>query len=72
MGRSVPDRVELAKERFAAIGTVTAVGPMQPENQLRGAFEITGDRGRLRVSFAQTPESEPEVQELTLVVLAPK
>ena len=72
LDRSLADWTELAKQRFAAIGAVTAVGPMQPDNQLRGTFEITGDKGRLRVSFTLSPEQEPKVQDLSLVLAPPK
>ena len=46
--------------------------PMTAENQLRGAFHVTGAKGRLRVWFSLSPEREPRVQELELSVTASK
>ena len=72
LDRSLADWQELAKARFAAIGDVVSVGPMVPENQLRGAFVVTGAKGSLRVWFSLSPEREPKVQELELDMLATK
>lgn len=68
LDRSLVDWVQLAHEQRAAIGPVTSVGPIVPENQLRGVFALVGEKGKLDVSFTLTPEVVPKVQELKLTV----
>ncbi len=51
---------------FAKLGAVKSVGPVVPENQLRGTFVIEGEKGSISVFFTLTPEREPKVQELRL------
>lgn len=72
LDRSLADWQALAAERLAAIGAVVRVGAIVPENQLRGTFPIVGEKGRLDVWFSLTPEREPKVQELRLVVVPAK
>ena len=50
------------QQAFAAIGTIQSTGTIVPENNLRGAFEITGTRGKLVISFTLSPEAEPKIQ----------
>jgi CubicO group peptidase (beta-lactamase class C family) len=70
LDRSLADWTTLARERFAAIGNVMSVGAIVPANQLRGAFPIQGEKGKLTVRFTLTPELVPKVQELDLMVNA--
>lgn len=49
---------------FKAIGTIQQIGDVKAENQLRGTFDIIGDKGKLNVFFTLTPENPPLVQEL--------
>lgn len=72
LDRALPDWVELARSRLAAIGSVVRVEAIVPENQLRGTFAVVGDKGRLDVRFTLTPEAVPRVQELELSVVQPK
>ncbi|MBL8753908.1 MAG: beta-lactamase family protein [Planctomycetes bacterium] len=72
LDRSLADWTTLAKAQFAAIGAVTGIGEIVPENQLRGTFTIVGEKARMNVSFTLTPEAVPKVQELQLVVARPK
>lgn len=55
-----------AREALASAGTITAVGALVPENQLRGTFPLIGGKGRVDVTFTLTPERDPRVQELRL------
>lgn len=48
---------------FGRIGTVKEVTPVEPENNLRGRFDIVGEKGKLRVYFTLSPEHEPRIQE---------
>lgn len=58
-------RDETAKY-FADLGEIQRVGPIKPENRLRGTFVIEGTRGDLEVFFTLTPENPPLIQELKL------
>lgn len=51
---------------FAQIGAVKSVGPVVPENQLRGTFNIVGERGTLRVFFTLTSQKAPLIQQLRI------
>ncbi|HTF21481.1 MAG TPA: serine hydrolase domain-containing protein [Chryseolinea sp.] len=61
---SQEQRMGEAKALVAGIGTVVQVGEMTPENQLRGKFRITGDKGIVEVFFTLTPERVPRIQQL--------
>ena len=54
---------------FARAGDILAVGPLVPENRLRGTFVIDGETGDLEVFFTLTPEKEPMIQQLRIVPL---
>ena len=56
----------LARETLAKAGTITSVGELTPQNQLRGTFPLIGEKGRVDVFFTLTPEKNPRVQELKL------
>lgn len=58
-------RAETAK-KFATLGEIQRVGPLKPENRLRGTFVIEGTRGNLEVFFTLTPENPPRIQELKM------
>ena len=70
-----PDRsreawMALARETLAKIGPVKSAGEIVPENQLRGTFVLTGEKGRVNVFFTLTPEKNPRVQQLRLTFVA--
>lgn len=52
-------------ELLSKIGKITSVGKMQPENLLRGSFDLVGEKGTVEVYFTLTPDAEPKVQWLT-------
>jgi CubicO group peptidase (beta-lactamase class C family) len=60
------DWMAAAASKLAVIGKILAVGPIIPENQLRGKFTLTGEKGALEVSFTLTPEIVPKLQALEL------
>jgi CubicO group peptidase (beta-lactamase class C family) len=66
LDRSRADWIVFARERLAPIGKITAVGPIKPENRLRGTFPLIGERGTLDVKFTLTPEREPKVQQIEI------
>jgi len=64
--RSVALRRQEAQALFSTIGKVTSVGELIPENQLRGTFRLTGERGAIDVFFTLTPENPALIQQLDL------
>jgi hypothetical protein len=38
---------------------------MQPENLLRGGFDLIGEKGTIEVFFTLTPDAEPKIQWLS-------
>lgn len=72
LDRTRSDWMAFAGGQLAAIGKILSVGPINPDNQLRGTFTLTGEKGRLEVHFTLTPEIVPKVQELSLKVADPK
>jgi CubicO group peptidase (beta-lactamase class C family) len=59
-------RMAEARDVLNQAGEVIAVGPVDPENQLRGSFVIQGSKGNVSVYFTLSPEAEPRVQWLSL------
>jgi len=64
--RSIALRRQEAQALFSTIGKVTSVGELIPENQLRGTFRLTGERGAVDVFFTLTPETPALIQQLDL------
>ena len=58
-----------ASPMFDKIGKVVKVHPVVPENNLRGAFIVEGEKGDLQVSFTLTPENPPLIQEYHIRLL---
>jgi CubicO group peptidase (beta-lactamase class C family) len=48
---------------FAAAGKISHVHDVKPQNNLRGAFILEGEKENLEVSFTLTPENPPLIQE---------
>jgi len=62
-------RIREAQDLLERLGEIVSIGPMEPENQLRGSFMLNGTGHQLKVSFTLTPEAEPKVQWLTLELI---
>lgn len=62
----VPLLTRRTRESWEALGTVTKIDPLKPENQLRGTIVVHGDRGDLELFFTLTPENPPLIQELKI------
>jgi CubicO group peptidase (beta-lactamase class C family) len=68
--------LDLSKDRWkdkastilAEAGDIVSVSKVVPENQLRGSFEIIGEKKTLSVFFTLTPEADALVQQLDLWV----
>jgi CubicO group peptidase (beta-lactamase class C family) len=66
LDRSREDWVQRARTTLAQAGKIASIGPIVPENQLRGTFSLIGENGRVVVFFTLTPEKIPRVQQLRL------
>lgn len=69
LDRSREDWVSLAHETLAKAGAIRSVGPLVPQNRLRGKFTLAGESGRVEVAFTLTPENVPKVQALRLTFM---
>ncbi|PAW93526.1 serine hydrolase [Mucilaginibacter sp. MD40] len=59
-----PDKLKAeATDIFTKAGKIVRVGEVVPENNLRGYFILTGEKGKVKVSFTLTPENPPLIQE---------
>lgn len=66
LDRSGEDWRALIAERLGALGKIRSVGEIEPENQLRGTFRVTGENGAIDVWFSLSPERVPKLQALEL------
>jgi hypothetical protein len=65
-----PDMLQKESDAiFKEVGDMKKVNEVIPENQLRGAFQITCERGVVEVSFTLTPENPPLIQEYHIRIL---
>lgn len=62
--KSIAIRRRTSQEIFAKIGKIKKVGELIPENQLRGKFNIDGEKGTVEIFFTLTPENPALVQQL--------
>jgi CubicO group peptidase (beta-lactamase class C family) len=72
LDRSREDWIAEARGKLAGVGTVTSVGTIKAQNQLRGSFTLVGDQGSADITFTLTPEREPKLQELDIKPVAVK
>jgi len=72
LDRSNEQWQEEANKIIAGIGTVVKVGEMTAENQLRGKFIVSGDKGTVEIFFTLTPEHTPRIQQLDLALVKEK
>ena len=71
LDRSREAWAKAAQETLRRAGPIQSVGPMLPENQLRGKFALVGEKGRVDVFFTLTPEKNPRLQQLRLTFARP-
>jgi CubicO group peptidase (beta-lactamase class C family) len=62
-------RVQGISKALSQAGQITSVTEMVPQNQLRGAFRLKGEKGDVAIFFTLTPEKDPKVQQLDFVFL---
>lgn len=58
-----------AESIFAEAGKIRKVLPLEPENHLRGAFILQGEKANIRISFTLTPENPALIQEYKIRLL---
>lgn len=51
-------------EIFSSIGPVKSVSDLAPLNQLRGSFQIVGEKGKAEVFFTLNEENPPRIQQM--------
>lgn len=70
--QSLANRRKQTQALFAKLGRITSVGELEPENQLRGRFRLTGEHGAADVFFTLTPEIPALIQQLDITEVTPK
>ena len=59
-----PDTLRLhARELFTKAGKILSISEVVPANQLRGYFDLVGEKAKIRISFTLSPEHDPKIQE---------
>jgi CubicO group peptidase (beta-lactamase class C family) len=61
-----------SKAIFKKAGKIINIGPIIPENNLRGSFIIKGENCNIEIYFTLTPEKRPLIQEFHIRELAKK
>jgi len=54
------------KEVMENVGEIQSVGMLKPSNQLRGNFELIGEKDTANVYFTLSPEKDPKIQYLNV------
>ncbi len=57
-------RMEQIRPLLERAGPIVGMGDLEPWNQLRGTFELYGEKDTLWVGFTLSPEPEPKIQYL--------
>ncbi len=55
-----------ADSLLAIVGDIQQITEIEPRNQLRGYFEMIGEKDTLSVWFTLSPETTPKVQSLNI------
>ena len=66
MDQSREIRVSEIQEIFRKAGAIQTTGNVEPNNQLRGSFNIEAENGIIHIFFTLTPEKQPKVQQLDI------
>ena len=67
--RSEADWRVLAGDLLAQCGPIRSASAVRPENQLRGRFDLVGERGKVEVFLTLMPQTPPRVQEVKLMMI---
>ena len=66
LDQSREDRMEEINGILEKAGSIENIQEIEPENQLRGAFNMEAENGVVRVFYTLTPEKIPKVQQLDI------
>lgn len=66
MDRDREHRMNEIQAILELAGAIQGTGPVRPENQLRGSFDLNASRGTIHIFFTLTPESDPKVQQMEI------
>jgi hypothetical protein len=66
LDQSREDRMEEINGILEKAGSIENIQEIEPENQLRGAFNMEAENGVVRVFYTLTPEKNPKVQQLDI------
>ena len=66
LDQSREDRITEINAVLKKAGPIESTGEVEPENQLRGRFQMKSKKGVVGVFFTLTPEKEPKVQQLDI------
>jgi CubicO group peptidase (beta-lactamase class C family) len=64
LDKSRERRITEIQEILDKAGNIRDIGEIEPENQLRGSFDLNSEHGFIEVYFTLTPEKDPKVQKL--------
>jgi CubicO group peptidase (beta-lactamase class C family) len=62
-------RKKETQQVFESLGKVKGYDAFQPENQLRGSFNIIGEKGKALVFFTLSPEPDAKIQQLDIELI---
>ena len=57
-------RMDQIRPLLEQAGPILGMGDIEPWNQLRGTFDLYGEKDTLRVAFTLSPEADPKIQYL--------
>ena len=57
-------RMDQIRPLLEQAGPILGMGDLEPWNQLRGIFDLYGEKDTLRVAFTLSPEADPKIQYL--------
>lgn len=66
MDQSREFRVSEIQEVLNKAGAIQTINEVEPDNQLRGSFNIEAENGVINIFFTLTPEKQPKVQQLDI------
>ena len=69
MDNRLKDMVKLSTELYEQAGEITHVGPIIPENQLRGSLILEGEKKNIELFFSLSPEKVPLIQKVKMKIV---
>ena len=66
MDNRLQEVAQRTKGLYEEAGEITNIGPMMPQNQLRGTFILEGKKKNIEIFFTLSPEKEPLMQQVRM------